>query len=256
MAAWDEWFDPRDAPLDSALRLFLFPHAGGAAALYRSWARLLPTDVSHQVVILPGRDRRLDEPPFVEFEPMLDAVSERIVTELDGRPYALFGHSLGALIAYRLAVRLERAGEPPPVLVGVSSWSPEGFAPGAGGLSRGPEAELVAWLRGLGQLPAEVQADPALMAMVLPVVRADLSVFDSYVDDGAEVSGPLVSYCGRNDPLLPPAAMKAWRSRTRRYLGNLAFPGDHFYIEAANHGVGLTADLARHLRRHVIEERA
>jgi surfactin synthase thioesterase subunit len=256
MVAAHEWFDPRDAPWDSSLRLFLFPHAGGTAALYRSWERLLPAHVSHQVVVLPGRDRRVDEPPFVEFEPLLDAVFAKIVAELDGRPYALFGHSLGALIAYRLAVRLERAGEVPPVFLGVSSWSPEGFAPGAGGLSRGPEAELVEWLRGLGQLPPEVQADPALMAMVLPVVRADLAVFASYEDDGAVVRGPLVSYCGRDDPLLRPDAMAAWRGRTARYLGNLAFPGDHFYIEAADHVVAVTADVARHLRYRPIEERA
>jgi surfactin synthase thioesterase subunit len=256
MAAVDEWFEPRDARLDSSLRLFLFPHAGGTAALYRSWERLLPVDVSFQVVVLPGRDRRIGERPFVEIEPLLDAVFDNVVTELDGRPYALFGHSLGAQLAYRLAVRLEGAGEVPPALVGVSSWSPEGFAPGAGGLSRGPESELVEWLRGLGQLPPGVQADPALMAMVLAVVRADLALFDSYEDDGARLRAPLASYCGRDDPLLQPDAMVAWRTRTDRYLGNLSFPGDHFYIEAADHAVAVTADVARHLRRRPIKERA
>lgn len=243
------WFQPAEVGSDASLRLLLFPHAGSGGTIYRNWGGLLPGEFAQQVVVLPGRERRLDETAFTAVDPLVEAVYDALLAELDDRPYALFGHCLGAQLAYRVAVCMERDGEPSPLLVGVSGWAPEGFQQATYEQSQMPEPEMITWMQTLGSFPAEVYSNPQMMAMVIPALRADLAVFSTYVDDAAPVGCPLVSYSGRSDPLMAPGAMASWKSRAHRYLGNREFPGDHFYIDTADHAVAVTADLARHLQR-------
>jgi len=233
------------------MRVFLFPHAGSGGTIYRNWGGLLPAEFAQQVVVLPGREKRLDETAFTSVEPLVEAVYEALLAELDYRPFALFGHCLGAQLAYRVAVCMERDGEAPPSLVGVSGWAPEGFQQATYEQSQMPEPEMITWMKTLGSFPAEVYANPQILAMVIPALRADLAVFSTYVDDCAAVACPLVSYSGRSDPLMAPGAMGSWTSRARHYLGNSEFPGDHFYIDTPDHAVAVTADLTRHLRRRL-----
>ncbi len=245
------WFQPMEVSADASLRLFLFPHAGSGGTIYRDWGGLLPAEFAQQIVVLPGRERRRDETAFTAVEPLVEAAYEALLSELDDRPYALFGHCLGAQLAYRVAVCMERDGEEPPVLVGVSGWAPEGFQQATYEQSQMPEPDLIMWMKTLGSFPDEIYSNPDMMAMVIPALRADLAVFSTYVDDGAPVHCPLVSYSGKSDPLMFPGAMASWRSRAARYLGNSEFPGDHFYIDTPEHAVAVTADLTRHLQRRL-----
>ncbi|NGO66847.1 alpha/beta fold hydrolase [Streptomyces boncukensis] len=239
------WFATADPRPDAARRLFLFPHAGGSAASYLRWCALLP-DVEVLVAQLPGRQERRAEEPYRRTGPLVEALRTALEAELDGRPYALFGHSLGALLAYRLAVDIERDGGEVPVLLGVSGWAPERVLP-VEALLPLPDARFVTAVRRFGVLPAEVSEDPELLALVLPALRADLALVAGYRDDGARVGCPVAAYGGRADPTLERGRLSEWAARTPVFLGASAFPGGHFYL--ADHAIAIASDLARHLQR-------
>ncbi|CQR59825.1 thioesterase II family protein [Streptomyces leeuwenhoekii] len=230
-----DWFHPPKgdrADRDAALVLFLLPHAGGGAAMFRDWLPLLPSDVAPRALTAPGREGRLAERPLQDWDALYGAVHDAVVAELDGGPYAVFGHCLGAHLAFRLTTRLTAEGLPAPVLLGVSGWSPRGFFRPTLADSTMPEAELLAHIRRLGSFPEEVQRDPAMLARVLPALRADLRVAATFADDGAKATCPLVSYGGDADPLMvEPDAMTHWADRTSRYLGHAWLPGGHFFPE-------------------------
>ncbi|MER7399509.1 alpha/beta fold hydrolase [Streptomyces sp. NPDC000151] len=239
------WFRTAEPRPDAARQLFCFAHAGGGAAFYHRWAALLP-GVEVHAVQLPGRGERRTEPPHRRTAPLVEAVREALDAELDGRLYAFFGHSLGALLAYRVAVATEREGGAGPVLLGVSGWAPERFRP-VDALLPLPDGEFAAAVRRFGVLPAEAGADPELLALVLPAVRADLALVADYRDDGARVGCPVVAYGGRSDPTLEPGGLAEWATRTPAFLGAGEFPGGHFYL--TEHALSVTTDFARHLQR-------
>lgn len=247
LTATGRWFQAAGGGPDASVRLFLFPHGGGAAAAYGRWSTLLPRDVELLLVQLPGRHDRRAEPPFTEVGAAVAALAEEVTGELDGRPYAFFGHSMGGMLAYRLAVALAADGVPPPVLLGVSSWAPGGARAGAREIGRLDEEELITLVREMGALPPAIGADPEMLRWVLPTLRADLCLYGSYVDDGAAPPCPLAAYGAREDPLLVPGAMTVWAARCPDFLGLSEYPGDHFYLE--EEGVSVAADLVRHLRR-------
>ncbi|MFD9571902.1 thioesterase II family protein [Streptomyces sp. NPDC059982] len=237
------WLHPADAEPDAGLRLFLLHHSGGGASMYREWPGQLPASVAVQAVQLPGRQERRREAPYTRLVPLAQALARVVSDELDGRAYAVFGHSMGALLGYRLTVELERRGLPGPALLAVSGWAPRGFsAPAA--LSADPLEAL----RLLGGLPPEVAADPELLAAAVRAMGADGAVCADHLDDGAAVGCPVVAYSGREDPLLAPEAMRSWAGRTPEFLGCRTFPGDHFYLRS--HARAITADLAQLLPRY------
>ncbi|BAJ28536.1 MULTISPECIES: thioesterase domain-containing protein [Kitasatospora] len=250
-ATTGQWLFPAEVRPDTSVRLMLFPHAGSGGTIYRNWHEYLPHDVAHQIVNLPGREKRLAEEAFTEIEPLVEATAEAIADDLDDRPYAFFGHCLGAQLAYRVSLVLQRDGLPAPLLLGVSGWAPEGFSQVTYEQSQMPEPELVGWMRTLGSFPEEVYGNQDLLTMIVPALRADLAVVSTYRDDKARTESPVVAYSGRSDPLMDPGAMASWDSRTPRYLGNSEFTGDHFYIDDREHALAVTGDLVRHLRREL-----
>ncbi|WP_190140422.1 thioesterase II family protein [Streptomyces longispororuber] len=251
MSTAGHWFHPVDSDPEASIRLFLLPHAGSGAIIYRDWPAMLPRDVTAQAVTLPGRHNRHEEETYEDFEPLLEGLYEAVLDELDDdRPFAFFGHCLGAQLAYRLTVRLEREGERTPLVLGTSGWSPVGFYQPTEEESRLPDDEMLEWIKKLGSFPAEVYDNPEMLALVIPALRADLRVSAQYVDDQAAVSCPLASYGGSTDPLQQaPDAMTHWAGRSPRYLGHSEFPGGHFYID--NHALAVTTDFTRHLHRHM-----
>jgi surfactin synthase thioesterase subunit len=243
------WFSPARPPEAARMRLFLMPHAGSGAAAYRGWSRLLPADIGMQALTLPGRQSRRAEPLPTDWETLLDDLHRALLATLDDeRPYAMFGHCTGAMLAYRLAVRLEAQGDPPPSLLGMSGWSPTGFFRTPPGTENLPVSELSGLFKDLGAFPGELWDDPDMLDLVLPPVIADFRVAAQYQDDEAVVDCPLVSYAGQADPLLiEPDAMMAWTKRSRRYLGHQEYPGEHFYI--SEHATAVMSDFTRRLAR-------
>jgi len=247
VAVDSRWFQPATVRSEATARLFLFPYAGGNAAMYREWLPLFPADIAVQGIQPPGRLDRRAEPLFTEVEPIVEAAAEAIANELDGRPYALFGHSLGALMAYRVAVALADDYGDPPILVAAAGWTPEGFNMPTEEQVNLPQDELVSWIVSLGSLPPVIYEDPDMLAVTIPPTRADLTACARYTDDGARLPCPVVTYTGRDDPLVAPDAVESWARRAPEFLGNSSYPGGHFFIYDAV--LPIVADLTRHVRR-------
>ena len=255
VAAPERWLRPAQPDPEARARLFLFHHSGASAAAYASWAGYLTSDISAQAVQLPGRQERSSEPPYTQLEPLVGALADVIGPDLDERPYALFGHSMGALLAFRTAVALSVRGWPPPGLLAVSGWAPDGFTPIEPLLEdeHTPPTQLaLVAMRGLGDaLPPEIEADPDALSAVSRAMVADARVCAGYRDDGAGVPCAIAAYAGRDDPLLEPGAMRSWAARTPRYLGCRTFPGRHYYLR--EHAASVAAELAQLVRRHVLD---
>jgi surfactin synthase thioesterase subunit len=250
-AGLQRWLQPAEADPEAAARLFLFPYAGGnAARMQRDWQDLFPADIAVQSLQLPGRLDRRAERPFTKMAPLVHAMCEAIAAEVDDRPYAFFGHSMGALLAYRVAVAMEQETGTGPALIASAGWSPEGFAMPTREQIDLPQDELVKWIIGLGSVPPALYQDEELLALTLPATRADLTACLDYTDDGAHVGCPVVTYSGKSDPLVVSDAMQAWAARSPAYLGNCEFPGGHFFIYDA--ALAIASDLTRHLRRSVV----
>ncbi|MFF5569108.1 thioesterase II family protein [Streptomyces sp. NPDC012623] len=245
------WFTGSDADPDAPFTAFVFPHAGGSAAQYRSWSQTMPPGFDVRVLQLPGRQERFQEKALDDLDAVVEALQEPFEGELDGRPYLIFGHSFGALLAYRLAVALVRDGGTAPALLGVSGWAPGSEVAGPGretvaGLS---DAELLDRVAELGMMPHGVSLDPATLATVLPALRGDLLAVGGFRDDLAPAPCPVAAFGGADDPLLPGEGMDAWARRGTDFLGTTTFPGGHFYL--FDHAAAVQHSLGRHLRRLV-----
>lgn len=248
VSAPGQWFHPAETVPEARIRLFLFPHAGSGAIIYRDWAELLPPDIAAQAVTLPGRQERREETAYTAWEPLLDGLYEAVTAECDDRPFGFFGHCLGAQLAYHLSVRMERDGVRGPVLLGMSGWAPDGFFNPTKEHIGMEQEELVGWIKKLGSFPAEIYDNPEMLQMVIPALRADLSVAAQRVDEGALVPCPLVSYGGKSDPLMEEDdAFASWAPRAPHYLGHSEYSGGHFFID--KHALAVTADFSRHLNR-------
>ena len=242
--AHDRWLRPVDVPAGAAVRLIMLPYSGAGAAAYRDWAPHLPSDVGCQRVQLPGRQDRHAEPPLETVEELVAALAAVLRDTDDNLPYALFGHSMGALVAYRLAVETRR-----PALLAVSGWSPAGGnAAALRALADGPDAGMLDAMRRMGTVPPGAMLSPELAGSVVPAFRADLHVCAAYADDAASVDCPVVAFAGRDDPLFPPDALRCWRDRTPDFRGLRVLPGGHMFVH--DHPLVISADVV-HLLREV-----
>lgn len=211
------------------ISLYCLPYAGASASVYVRWKRRLPAWVEVLPVELPGRGRLMREPPRVTLPALLERIAPDVRPDA-GRPFAIFGHSLGALIAFELAVWFEARGRTPAVVFTSGTCSPEArdrerFA------ALKSDDELRAELLRLDGTPAQVLADPELMELALPVLRADFQLAASYAGSAGRVlSAPLVALGGADDPTASSAAIASWRDQTRGEFAMHLLPGGHFFI--------------------------
>jgi medium-chain acyl-[acyl-carrier-protein] hydrolase len=243
------WFvRPRHltAEASRALRLFCFPHAGAAASTYRPWFQ----ELKHLDVLAvqpPGRESRLAERPFEACAPYVAALLPAMLPLLD-RPFAFYGHSLGALIAFELTRALRAAGAPSPSHLFVSGRR----APHRPGQNKGmhamSDADLLAELRFYGGTPPELLDNAELMGLMLPISRADFAIHETYTFVPSEpLDVPISALGGLGDEEVPREAIDAWRELTTGPFSLRMLPGGHFFVQeqrAAIHRAVLT-DLAR-----------
>ncbi|RFU39313.1 thioesterase, partial [Actinomadura logoneensis] len=187
-----------------------------------------------RAVQLPGREARIGLPPFHDAEALAAALAATAAGsrgDLFRRPFALFGHSMGALAAFEFARRLRADGLPGPVHLFVSSRPAPHLPPPSPGAHLLPDDRLLDRVRELGGTPPEVLADERLMRLVLPVLRADFAVNDGYVHrPGPPLGVPVTALGGRADADVPPAALAAWRTHTTARFRTRLFEGGHFYL--------------------------
>ncbi len=212
----------------SEIRLLCFHHAGGGASMYRMWPRLLPWFIEPVAVQLPGRADRFDEPPFERMEPLVDALIDVIKPMLD-QPFACYGASMGARVAWALSHTLRERGMPGPRRLYVASNTAPIVNNGAGDWD-GAEDSLYGYLRDMGGTPAEVFDDPDLVAGLLPTLRADLTVLTTYTSRPARpLDVSIRAFAGTEDMVASAERMSGWRAETRARFDLDPVPGGHFF---------------------------
>jgi surfactin synthase thioesterase subunit len=225
-----KWFKVLgDAP-EAKLRLFCFPYAGAGALIFLPWPDALPDEVEVIAAQLPGHWSRLPEPPFAQLSPLVESLADVIDLYLD-KPFAFFGHSMGAMIGFELARQLRRLGRPLPHHLFVSGRRAPQIRETEPPIYDLPDVELIGELRKLNGTPAEVLEDHELMALVLPILRADLSICQTY-DYRPEppLDCPITVFGGISDEEASESRLSAWSEQTTATYRKEMFPGDHFFL--------------------------
>ena len=224
---------PPAAPAAPAVRLFCLPFAGGGASTYAAWPALFPDGVEVCPVELPGRLTRWSEKPFDRAEPLVEALATALAGELDG-PYALFGHSMGALLAFELARTLRRRGAAEPQVLFVSGGPAPHLPRRWEQIHDQPDDVVVARLRDLGAVPEDVYAEPELLELLMPTIRADFSVVETHVHRPEPPLGcPVVAFAGAEDREVPPDQVAPWHQHTTGSFTRQVLPGGHFFLHNA-----------------------
>lgn len=224
------------------LRLFCWPFAGGKAAAYTPWRRLLPDWVELCVLELPARQRHLAQTPIRRFIDLVDASLTQVLPLTD-LPFAFFGHSLGALTAYEVARGLPAGVEPRALFLGGVAAP---HLPRPGRLSGLPDHEFIAAVGHYGGIPPEVRDTPEVMALFLPALRSDFEIFDDYRFVPATApSCPAHLFGGRDDRQVATTQLEAWRDVLPGLRSTELLPGGHFFL--VEHREALLGSLANKL---------
>ncbi len=215
------------------VRLFCFPYSGAAANVFYPWSDVLPATWEVCPVQLPGHGTRLNEPLEKRLALQVEAAAAGLAPYLD-KPYAFFGHSMGALLAFELTRHLRQASAPLPLHLFVSGHQAPQLPDRNPPLHGLPHDEFVARLRELNGTPEEVLKHTELLQLLVPILRADFEVCETYVyPSEPPLSVPISAYSGLGDDYVNRAELDAWREQTTGTFSVRMFPGDHFYINTA-----------------------
>lgn len=251
------------------MRLYCFAHAGGTAATFAQWGRLLAPDIEVYAVEQPGHGTRMNEEPLTDVAEMARAILPDLIDmQSDRLPFAFYGHSLGAVVAYELALAMchnerkaagssytpserwpqltlqhlfvgaVRAPHLPPVLPPVSHLDQAEF--------------LITVQQRYGGISDAVLAEPELLEMILPPLRADFAAYEAYFHaDRQRLTCPVTAFAGSLDPVVRSESVAAWADHTSGPFRFHTVPGDHFFLAAYREQVlGL---IARVLRTQIVE---
>lgn len=230
-AAWSNGLVPRGS--GSKIRLFCFPFAGGGASAYWSWIAELSPDIEIVALQLPGRESRWGELAYSQMAPLIHQLAGDL-KPLFVPPFAFFGHSMGSFIAFELARELRRRGQPSPERLIVSAArAPQVPDPDKPLHVRGDD-ELLRELRRLDGIPRELMDYPELLQVLVPTLRSDLKLCETYAySDEPPLECSISAFGGEQDSKVPRAFLEAWRYHTKRDFRLRIFPGSHFYLKPA-----------------------
>ena len=225
---------------------------GGATATYRAWAQALPDAVELCICQLPGREARFGEPCLTLVAPAVEAAVaslQQLAPFAPRLPVALFGHSLGALLAYETARVLTARDNPRPLHLFVSGHRGPHLPRRRPSLHTRCDAELLVALQLFGGSPASVLANPDLMRLLLPIIRADLAMAESYEHQAGEpLACPVTAFGGESDPEANQDELAAWSHQTTGRFRMRLLPGDHFYLQQPQQEKALLEELGQALQ--------
>jgi medium-chain acyl-[acyl-carrier-protein] hydrolase len=241
------WFAPYHTR-PPRVRLFCFPSAGKGAAGYTSWRSLFPETIEVLPAKLPGREGRFREEPVTQFPELLEQLAAHVEPLLDA-PFAFFGHSLGALVAFELARFLRGRGKPLPVLLMVAARSAPHLRTTTPIYHLPREQFLDAIQDRYGSFDQEIKDHPEILDRFEPILRADFTLFDNYVHcEQRPLECPIRAYGGSRDTMTSALHLQAWDRHTVAGFTFRSFDGHHFFFEKDRTILGqLVADIAGRL---------
>ncbi|MBJ7312554.1 thioesterase [Rugamonas sp. CCM 8940] len=237
----------RRATQPGRMRLYCFAYAGGSAAVYAGWQNLLGPDIEVCAIQLPGRGGRIAEAPRRALQPLVDELALAVANQ-PARPFALFGHSLGALMAFEVAQALRLRRLPLPSHLFVSGCRAPSLGREAKGLHLLPNREFIEALRGYNGTPAEVLGNAELMALVMPMLRADFALVDDFrYQRRPALPVALTVLAGRDDQAATLDGIENWALEADDFRGVQWFDGGHFFLHNAGAAIAIADSIARAL---------
>ena len=223
------WIKPFKPVPAARCRLICFPYAGGGALIFRLWHEYLPSYVEVCPVKLPGRDNRIREPLFDDISLLVRTMEKGLTPFLD-KPFAFFGHSLGAIIAFELMKRLRKQNMPLPFHLFVSGRRAPQIKPGPS-IHHLPEEQFIEKIRNYGGTPEVVFQEQQLMDIFLPILRADFSLNDSHTYRPEKLFNcPITAFYSPNDKIAEKAYVEEWEKQTTSKFDLHMIEGGHFFI--------------------------
>ncbi|MBA3470133.1 MAG: thioesterase [Herpetosiphonaceae bacterium] len=199
--------------------------------LYRHWQSQLPDWIQVLPVELPGRGSRMREPLFRQLEPLINTLMG-VVQPLLTLPYAFFGHSMGGLISFELTRALRRVGRKLPQAIFISGYRAPQLPNPTPPTYPLPEDQLIAKITAMNGIPPEILAHPELLNLIIPILRADFEVCDTYTcASESPLPCPITVFGGKDDPVVPPALLLPWCEQTTQACVIHEFSGDHFFLQ-------------------------
>lgn len=237
---------------DAELRLFCFPYAGGGSVIYHHWASALPASIEVCAIKLPGRENRLSETPFTTIDPLVLALSDALLSYMD-RPFVFFGHSLGGLVSFELTQLLRRQQRPLPLHLYVSGSRAPHIARSAPPMHHLSTPEFIERLRAINGTPEVILNNASLMQLLLPCLRADFAISESYAyTPSAPFDCPITVFGGTTDKVVSQDALDGWKDHTNQAFKRQMFVGGHFFLNSARTDVlaALAQELKPYLQAH------
>jgi len=225
------WFAfHRPNPLAN-LRLFCFPFAGGSALTYRAWTGSLPTNIEVCPIELPGRGSRMRETLYKNIKPLVTDLAEALTLYQD-KPFVFFGHSMGALIGFEIARLFGNQNRPGPVHLFVSGHTAPQFGCAHDPIYNLPEQLFIEELRKLEGTPEAVLNNSELMQLIIPMLRADFELNETYsYEPGSPLKCPISVYGGMHDKDVSQDKLEAWKEMTSADFTIQMFTGGHFFLQ-------------------------
>lgn len=225
-----DWFVRPQPKLAPRVRLLCLPYAGGSAATYVPWARLLPADVELIALQPPGRGSRMAETPHAQMEPLVAELMS-VFGKVTDRPYVLFGHSLGSRVGFEIIVQCQLKGLPLPVHFIASGSRAPCLSKRELPIHDLPDAQFVEALRELDGTPEEILNNTELIQWLLPLLRADFRIADSHCASRMRINCPLTVLAGTEDDTVKPEEVEAWRDLAAGDCDIQWVTGGHFFVE-------------------------
>nr|WP_290224520.1 alpha/beta fold hydrolase [Trichocoleus desertorum] len=214
------------------LRLFCFPYAGGNSFIFRPWLNSLPSDVELGAIELPGHGTRMAEPLLTRMPELVEAIASSLLPHLD-KPFAFFGHSMGAWVSFEVARWLQSHDHLCPVHLFVSGARAPQLPSLRSPLHQLPKAEFVAALRRLQGTPEAVLEHAELMELMLPILRADFAVLETYTySPQTPLPCSITALGGLQDVDVSEVALQAWQAQTSASFSHRMLSGNHFFIHS------------------------
>ncbi len=214
------------------LRLFCFPYAGGNSFIFRPWLNSLPSEVELGAIELPGHGSRMTEPLLTRMTELVEAIASDLLPHLD-QPFAFFGHSMGAWVCFELARWLRTNHQPCPVHLFVSGARAAQIPHRKPPIHQLPQAEFVAALRRLQGTPEAVLEHAELMELMLPILRADFAVLETYTyASQAPLPCSITAFGGLQDVDVSEEALQVWQAQTSAGFSHRMLAGNHFFIHS------------------------